>query len=267
MTSGQYSSHATNAVVNLWMVVPALLLLSSCARHPELVNFNEGVPFPEIPTAITGWQPLVIQSDDLLFISISGGSAEVLEDFLPPQERWSNSADSYQPLRGYLVDDSGMIHLPVLGKVKAGGITTDSLRQQLENRLQDYIDHPVVKVRFMNFKVTVLGEVSIPGVVRAEGERLNVLEAIGRAGDITNLGNRQRILLIRETDGQRSFVWLNLRDRGIFNSPWFYLRQNDVLYVEPSKAKAYVIADGTSKILPWAGIVTALLNLVLILSR
>ena len=250
-----------------WFVVVPVLLFSACARHADLVNFNEGMPFPEGPVPIAGWQPLLIQPDDLLFVSISGGNQEVLEDFQPAQERWSNSSDSYQPLRGYLVDGDGFINLPVLGQVKAGGLTTDSLRQNLEIRLKAYFGQPVVKIRFMNFKVTVLGEVAMPGVIQAEGERLNVLEAIGRAGDITNLGNRKRILLIRETDGKRTFAWLNLHDRSLFNSPWFYLRQNDVLYVEPSKAKAYVIADGTSKILPWAGIVTALLNLVLILSR
>jgi polysaccharide export outer membrane protein len=250
----------------LWLIA-ACTLLASCVRHPELVNFNEGDQFPEGAVPIIGWEPLRIQTDDLLFVSISGSNQEVLQDFQSSQERWSNSADSYQPLRGFLVDDEGMIYLPVLGAVPATGLTTDSLRQKIEDMLRGYLQQPVVKVRFMNFKVTVLGEVALPGVVQAEGQRLNVLEAIGRAGDITNLGNRERILLIRETNGQRTFVRLNLRDRDIFNSPFFYLRQNDVLYVEPSKAKRYIIADATTRILPWAGIVTGLLNLVLILSR
>lgn len=252
---------------NLLGLLLPVLLFSSCARYPKLVNFNQGEPFPEAPVEIQGWEPLRIQTDDLLYVSILGGQPEVLQDFQPREEAMTSSADSNQPLRGYLVDAGGRIHLPVLGPVPAAGLTTEELRQDLEKRLQPYLEAPVVKVRFMNFKVTVLGEVALPGVVRVDGERLNLLEAIGRAGDITKVGNRERILIIREQNGQRSFNYVNLRDRNIFQSPYFYLQQNDLIYVEPDKTKTYVIADGTSKILPWAGVVTALLNLVLILSR
>lgn len=139
--------------------------------------------------------------------------------------------------QGYLVDDQGYIEFPVLGRIKIAGLTREEANNKLTADLEEYLQDPIVKVRYLNFRVTVIGEVGSPSVITAFDDNMNVLEALGQVGDLTLYGKREDVLVIREENGIRTMARLNLNDSKVFESPYFYLHQNDVIYVEPDKAK------------------------------
>ena len=244
--------------------------LSSCVTHDELLNFSQGPAFSETEVDITNLPQLKIQPDDLLSIRVKALDPIAAEPFnidpsnLPLGNIQANA--SVRPLIGYLVNRDGVIDIPLIGKTQAAGLTTDELQDTILLKLQPYLKEPAVIVRFLNFRITVLGEVTLPGTFLVANERVTILDIIGRAGDITPYGNRTNILIIREQDGKRSTSRLNLQDRDIFKSPYFYLQQNDVVYVEPLKARTASIRDQSQRILPWLSAITALTTLALTLS-
>jgi polysaccharide biosynthesis/export protein len=138
---------------------------------------------------------------------------------------------------GYLVDSKGTINFPVVGTLHVGGLTKLQLTSLLTERLKPYLSNPYYSIRFMNFKVTVIGEVTKPGMYTIPAERVNVLEAIGLAGDLTYFGKRENVLVMRETNGKRQFGRINLQDPNLFQSPYYFLQQNDVVLVDMSKRK------------------------------
>lgn len=240
------------------------LLLSGCVTHQDLVNFNQGPEFPAQAQAIVNQAVLHIEPGDELgiFISVQNLNAEAALPFnLPVQEGTPATTQ-----RGYPVDRLGNIDMPVLGTVPVAGKTLEELKQDLLARLESYLVDPIVQVRFLNLKVTVLGEVNRPGPVVIGGENLTLLEALGMAGDVNNYANRERVLIIREQSGQREYGYVNLHDRNLFASPYFYLRQNDVIYVEPLKARIASVSDPVTKALPWVGLGTTILNLIVIIA-
>jgi polysaccharide biosynthesis/export protein len=137
----------------------------------------------------------------------------------------------------------------------------------LLEKLKVFLKDAVVNVRFINLKISVLGEVNRPGVIRLTNKRLTVFEAIGMAGDMTNYSNRANVLLIREKDGKRAIARLNLQSTAIFHSPYYYLQQNDVLIVEPTKSKVNTVADPTNKAISLISTGISILSLTLILLR
>jgi polysaccharide export outer membrane protein len=138
---------------------------------------------------------------------------------------------------GYLVDEMGNIFIPYLGFVKAAGLTRIQLTDTLMRQLRKYIDSAIVTVRLLNYRITVLGEVAKPGTYTIPSERVTVLDAIGLAGDLTIFGKRENIRIIRQTDSVRQTATLDLNKGDIFGSPYFYLRQNDIVYVEMNRRK------------------------------
>ena len=140
--------------------------------------------------------------------------------------------------KGYFVDAGGSINMPVLGKIKADGLTKSELETLLLKKLDPYVKNPVVNISFLNFSVLVMGEVGTQGFKQFMNEKATVLDAIGLAGGITEMGRRTDILLIRQLPGgKKDYARLNLNDTRIFASPYFQLQQNDVIYVEPSDSK------------------------------
>jgi len=245
-----------------------LLALSSCVKHQQLVNFNQGPEFSGTPQAIANLPAIHIQPDDALAISVHTINMEAAEPFnLGISSAQGSTAGSAAQVQGnFLVDPAGYIEYPSLGRIKAGGLTTTELKDTLLARLAPYLKDPIVYVRFTNFTFTVLGEVKGPGAYTFPEEKMTILEAIGYSGDLTTYGDRTNILVIREQDGARSFGRINLRDRNVFESPYFYLRQNDVIYVEPLKQKSASVADQTNKIFPWVSVAVTVLNLIIIIS-
>lgn len=170
--------------------------------------------------------------------------------------------------KGYLVDNSGFINFPVIGKVHVVGLTKTECEDLIKSKIQPYLartENPVVSVRMSSYHITVLGEVGKPGVIPVSTEKISVLEAIAQAGDLGVYGKRNNILLIREdARGEKHAVRLNLNDANIINSPYYYLQQNDVLYVQPNsvKAKTSSIGSTTTIWFSFIGIVTSVASLL-----
>ena len=242
-----------------------MLAFSSCVSHPELLNFNEGQEFPNAPVNIPNIPALRIQPDDVLQIRVFTEDMRLATPF--NIMAGGNNTNQSTGTFGYLVDAAGIIDFPILGRLKMGGLTIPEARELVTTRLLDQLNNPIVNLRLANLKVTVLGEVGRPGTFSLPDEKTTILEAIGLAGDLTIYGNRENILIIREQNGEREFARINLHQRNIFESPYFYLRQNDVIYIEPRKEKTASIADRSRQILPWISMVASLTSIVLALSR
>ena len=166
----------------------------------------------------------------------------------------------------YLVDEKGEINFPVLGKLKLGGMSREDATTLLENKLKDYITDPVVTIRLTNFRISVIGEVNLPGVYTITNERVSILEAIALAGDLSINGKRDNLLLIREDGGVLTKKYIDLRGDNLFNSPYFYLKSNDIIYIEPNKSKVRSSTDAlrfTSISLSVVTTITTILSIIL----
>ncbi|TVL99711.1 MAG: hypothetical protein CV087_16800 [Candidatus Brocadia sp. WS118] len=253
----------------LLYILLLIISLSSCVSHGDLLNFSQGAEFSDVPVDIDNLPQLAIQPDDLLSIRIKSLDPVAAEPFNvdPPGMANLQAGGGMRPLIGYLVARDGTIDFPMLGSLTVAGLSTDEVRLLLLEKLAPFLKDPVVMVRFLNFRITVLGEVGGPGTYFVANERVTILDMIGQAGDITPYGNRSNVLVIREHNGQRTFGRVNLQDRDIFKSPYFYLQQNDVVYVEPLEIRTASIRDQSQRILPWLSAITALTTLVITLSR
>lgn len=210
-----------------------------------------------------------IQENDILGISISSLNAEASAIFNPPNSNNSRSTtvtgSSSEP-GGYLVNSDGNIQLPVLGTIKAAGLTKKELGDNITNMIlsKKLLIDPLVEIRFLNFEVTVIGEVAHPTVITVPSEKISLLKAIGLAGDLTIYGKRENVLLIREENGKKKTRHIDLNSSNFFNSPYYYLQPNDVIYVEPNKAKV-ASAGRSQQLLPV--ILSALSVVVIVLDR
>lgn len=242
--------------------------LASCVSSKKVIYFNNlnDTTTAGLRNARTDFEA-PIQKNDVLSIAIGGSNIEDLPVL--------NSANGIVPglasgttskSLGYLVEADGKIQLPFLGKVQAAGLTRMQLEDTLTSMLKDYTKNPVVVVKFLNYGYSVLGEVGHPGRFDMDNERTTILEAIGMAGDLTSLGKRENILVIREVNGQREFGRLNLLSKDIFKSPYFYLKTNDVVYVEPVKSK-FLTRGGTPQYIGIAAGAIGLLLAILSLSK
>lgn len=211
----------------------------------------------------------IIQIDDILSINIQTidpqASAPISQS---NSANLSNSSSMLPPMpsvNGYLVDKEGTISIPLLGSMKLAGLTTSQARKVIMSKAEEFYKSPTVQVRLENFKITLLGEVQRPSTYAIPNERITVLDALGLAGDLTIYGRRENIMLIRDSLGTKQFIRLNLNSTELVKSPYFYLRQNDVLYVEPNKAKIATTDAAKAKTLTI--IASALTVLIVIASR
>lgn len=245
-------------------ILLALFLLSGCVSNKELTNFQQGENWDAVSKQIPQQPALVIQPDDILSITVHSFDMAAAAPFNTDFNKGSNQGTvaSISTAGGYLVGQDGFIDFPVVGRVEVGGLTVDQVKNKVQQLVAKQLVDPVVMVRFMNFRITVIGEVSNPATFTIPNQKINVLEAIGLAGDLTPYGKRDNILIIREQNGKREFGHINLKDKSIFSSPYFYLAQNDVIYVEPIKEKANTITETSTKILPWISIAVTTLTLL-----
>jgi polysaccharide export outer membrane protein len=238
--------------------------LTSCISHKELVNFQEGPDWETLSKSNLTQPVLIIQPDDILSITVHSFD---MASAAPYNISFNSAAAqgavaSISTPGGFLVDAEGYIDFPVLGRIQIGGMTISEAKNKVQQLVSQQLVDPVVMVRFMNFRITVIGEVAHPATYTIPDQKINLLEAIGLAGDLTTYGKRDNILVIREVNGKREFGRINLKDKDVFNSPYFYLAQNDVIYVEPIKQKANTIADQSTKILPWLTVAVTMLTLL-----
>lgn len=231
-----------NWIVQLTFYGLIVLFLASCGNSRNLVYFNN-LPDTAIYQAQAPAVPEpVIQSGDILRIRVNSLNAETNRLFntgtlqTDPQQTHSASADEGNVgAEGYLVNADGYISFPVAGQVKLAGITIEEARVKIKGLVEEYAKDAIINIRFANFKITVVGEVKRPATFTVPNDRINIIEALGLAGDLTEFGKRDNILLIREEDGQRTLARINLNDKEALTSPYFYLKQNDVLYVQPTQ--------------------------------
>ena len=230
--------------VRIFAVLSAVVFsIASCGTAKDIAYFqNKMVDQPEEIDKHAG---IVIQPKDMLSIVVSSRNPELVAMFNLPVVSYQAGSEivsgaGQQRLMGYVVDNNGQIDFPILGPIEVKGLTRWELSELIKNRLLDggLLTDAVVTVEFMNFKVSVIGEVNNPGTFNIEGDKVTVLQAISLARDLTIFGERENVTVIRERDGQRTMYEINLCDVSMFNSPAYYLQQNDVVYVQPSEIKA-----------------------------
>lgn len=221
----------------------ALVICSSCVSKKEVVYFQgidsiSGKSAEEIAMNYT----LKVQEGDLLSIKVAATTEDILLPFganaILGQTGNTTSSYNTEQLNYYEVDKEGNVNLPLIGSFYAKGKSCDEIERDLSVKLQEkgYLYDGIVNVKIMNFKVSVLGAVSRPGQVSASNERLTLLQAIAQCGDLLAGGQRKNVLVIREQDGQRTSTRIDLTSPDLLNSPYYYLKQNDVIYVEPNSS-------------------------------
>ncbi|WP_223034498.1 polysaccharide biosynthesis/export family protein [Hanstruepera marina] len=224
-------------VIKLLFSFALLAMVSSCVTSKEIIYFQDEPVTKSNQMDINS--AIIYKPNDLLFISV-GGEKDAVAPFNLPAISYSASelnANGQLKMPTYLIDNNGNIEYPVLGTIKLGGLTRMQATSLLKNKLSEYVKDPIVNIRLINFTVTVLGEVNSPGTFTIEDERISLTEALGMAGDLTIHGKRENVFLIRENDGKKQFTQFDLTSVNVVNSPNYYLQQNDVLYVQPNKAK------------------------------
>lgn len=228
------------------------IMLSSCASSQKTVYFNNQqdalLKSNNVPAKNT------IHPNDLLSIAVTSLNPAATEIFNKPNNSYVtssgvNGVNLQSP--GYLVNDEGKIQFPVIGEIPVTGLTTNELRNKITSELTNrkLLVDPIVIVRQLNFKVSVLGEVNHPSVVNVQNEKISLLEALGMAGDITIYGKKDNVMVIREEDGAKKIKRLNLNSSEIFTSDYYYLKSNDIVYVEANKAKV-ASSSRSSQLLP-----------------
>lgn len=221
-------------------------MMSSCINTKKTTYFND-IQSGVYKTAFDAAPP-VIHKNDLLSIYVSSANAEASVAFnapnLPTTTTVSANGTTSQNV-GYLVNEEGNIQFPVLGNVKAEGFTIKQLNDNLLDSLttKKMLIDPLITIRFLNFRVTVLGEVGKPTVITVPNEKISLLEAIGLAGDLTIYGKRENVLLIREEEGKKIVHRIDLNSQAILTSSFYYLKSNDVIYVEPNKNKIASVSN------------------------
>lgn len=216
------------------------MLLSSCGTHKRMVYFQtEHQDSTEVQNS--QYTP-TFKPDDFLSIIITANDLESVTPFnFPiigtPQTTQSGYSSGSPAKLGYLIDSEGIVNLPILGKIKLGGLSRTEATDLLEEKLSSYLKNPVVNIQIQNYKITILGDVTKPGTFTIPNERITILEAIGLSGDLDITGVRNNILVIRDEEGVKKQYRVDLTTDQVLSSPVYYLEQNDVVYVEPNSAK------------------------------
>jgi polysaccharide export outer membrane protein len=250
------------------------LSLSSCVSSKKIIYF-QGLSQQPNKTSEEGGAgenyDTKIKSDDLLQIIISAPNPTEAEPFnLPlvsiqqPTVGMLDAVSAQSRFQTYLVDKEGNIQFPVLGTLKVGGLQKAEVVTMLNSKLDQYITNPIVNLRIVNYKISVIGEVIRPGEYARVTERISIPEALALAGDLTIYGDRNDILLIRDVNGIKTHFSIDLTSADIVNSPIFYLQQNDILYVKPNKTRVNSAGVGPNIALILSGLSLALTAVVLI---
>lgn len=250
------------------LVIMAAFSISSCTSTKQVVYLNDlKDTLGEANKAQTLFET-PIQKNDQLSVTVGGSNITDLVTLNSAGGTASGGGSSVGGLAaiGYLVEGDGAIKIPFVGKIQAEGLTRMQLEDTLTQLLKDYTKNPVVNVRFLNYNFSVMGEVSNKGRFTMQNERMTILEAISMAGDLTEFGKRDNILVIREVNGKRNFARVSLLSKSLFNSPYYYLKTNDVVYVEPVKAK-FITRKGVPQYLGIAAVGLSLLLTIINLRK
>jgi polysaccharide biosynthesis/export protein len=250
-------------------VILACLLFPACTSKKKLIYFNtsEAISGSE---ANKSYNP-VLKTDDILSITVLGLDPDAIKPFNIPVTNTSQNMGGYtqgtpsQP--GYLIDEEGNVDFPVVGKIKLAGLSRGVAIDTIKNRLKPYLTQSTLLIRILNYKVTVLGEVRNPGTFTIPNERITLPEALGIAGDLLITGVRKNVLVIRDVEGKKTETRVDLTSKALFSSPVYYLSQNDVVYVEPNRAKINSSVVNTGNISLVVSIVSLLVTMAVLLTR
>ena len=247
------------------ILASALALFASCASYKDIIYFQD-ISDRELQPLLNEYEA-TIKKDDRLAIVVSGSDKTVTAPYnLTLTELSGAGGSSYNPEQStlsYLVDADGNIEFPILGTLHVEGMTRNELVRFLTDEIGKDVKDPIVYVSFKNFKITVLGEVRNPGTYTIDSEKISVLQALGRAGDLNLTAKREGILLIREVDGIQQHYTLDLRNSDILESPYFYMQQNDVLYVPPSPTR---VAQGTAATGLWSSALSTISSAISVIT-
>lgn len=227
--------------LNYIQLLLIIMILSSCSRQRNLVYFSDLRGANENTSQVLNAGEPTILKNDVLGITVNTTSPE--SNILFASVPSNPTMNGVYEREGYRINEGGNIKFPVLGQVKLEGLTLSQAQVLLENDLGKYVNDAIVNIKFLNFRVTVIGEVNHPSTFSVTNEKINLLEALGLAGDMTGYGKRENVLVIREIDGVRKMARVNLNSKEVLKSPYFYLKQNDVIYVEPDKAKSVEVSN------------------------
>lgn len=263
------SEFKTSIMKNLLFIFLTVLTISltSCVPSKEVIYF-QGIDNKDLAGS-SAYEP-VLKPDDVLYINVSSFDSEAVKPFNLGMTQEGGGGGGGQGLiimrQTYLVNNDGDIEFPILGTVKVGGLTREEVTRKLQLRISEYVKDPIINLRIVNYKVSVLGEVNHPGAYTLNSDRITVLEAIAMAGDMTLFGKRENVLIIRENRGVKETIRLDLSQPDFIKSPYYYLTQNDVVYVEPNKRKINSTAIGPN-ILAGISVIGFALTTILLLSK
>ncbi|MBF4470436.1 polysaccharide biosynthesis/export family protein [Flavobacterium sp. HJJ] len=247
--------------IKIAVVLSLLFLFNACASKQDIVYYQniDGMSSQQNANSYE----IKIRPDDLLSIIVSAEDPEITIPFnlrtvsmvSPSRQDISRGQETMQL---YLVDSNGNIEFPVLGKLNVGGYSRTDVQKMLHDKIAVYIKNPIINFRIMNFKISVQGEVTVPGTYTVSSERITLIEALAMAKDLTIYGKRDNILIIREVDGVKTYNRVDITKADFINSPFYYLVQNDVIYVEPNKNKINGAAVG-----PNTGVLISITSLII----
>ncbi|MHA4843641.1 polysaccharide biosynthesis/export family protein [Flavitalea antarctica] len=239
-------------------------VLPSCFNTKDVTSFHT-IADTTIQYAVESLEP-VIQKNDILSITVSSLNTDATQPFnlyTISASQGNVNAGTVTQASGFLVNQEGYIQFPMIGTIKAAGMTKKALTDTITASLirKNLLYEPIVNIRYLNYKITVLGEVGRPAVINVPGEKITLLEALGVAGDITSFANRTNILIIRDNEtGVRTTKRIDLTSDDLFTSPYYFLKSNDIVYVAPNRAKA----AGTSTSKQWWPVVLSAMSFVAI---
>lgn len=253
-----------------------LIAVSSCKPKENMVYMETDRTLAAEQVKQAVFEGSHLQSGDLLDIKVTAFDEFAVRPFnlhsmnqvSTPGDVQNTQAAQTAP-QGYLVDNEGYLIFPVLGKIFVKGMTMAQLRADLEDRLHTYLSDPLVSIRQLNFNITVLGEVKSPGKYTNASDKLTLLQALGMAGDMTDYGDRTKVKLVRNENGTDKTIVIDFTDKNITSSPYYYMQQNDVLYVEPDviKKKSANVDPNRNLAFQIGGVVLGLASILITLLR
>ena len=247
-----------------WLLLLAMGWFAASCTSPKQILYFQDIDDVVAQKIEEQYEP-VIMKDDKLQILISGPDKSVVTPYNFTLSDNMGGYSSTQSVVPYLVDSDGCIDMPGLGRMKVEGMRRVDLVNKITDMLRDggFVKDPVVSVSFMNYKVTVLGEVRNPGTYMMDGERNTILQALGKAGDLQLTAKRNDIIMIRDVDGKQTHIKIDLTKSDILNSPYFYLHQNDVIYVPQSATR---VMQGTAALSLWSTVLSSITTLITIIT-
>lgn len=253
----------------LLLTLLVAVVMNSCAsrekivylQNPSVIDSNNSKSYESR-----------LQPDDLLSIIVNSSSPELTKPFnllMGSVQDKTDLINAQQRLQTYLIDKDGFIDFPVVGKIKLGGLTRLEAEELIKQKLIEEIKDVNINLRILNYKISVQGEVTRPGVYTIQSERITLMEALSLAGDLTIYGRRDNILVIRENDGKKTYNYVDITKADFVNSEFYYLAQNDLVYVEPNKVRinSSSVGPNVSVIISAISVLASVVSVIVVISR